>query len=95
MPIHDKINKYYWKCIKRRWAIFRTILIEHGEHKKDNCFIIYILTHQISTVKHHCEILKNKIKKPELNFKFKRGSSQVTKNVSNQIVKIQRKGKEL
>lgn len=62
LRIRDQNYIYYWKCTKRCGATFRTIF-EHGEHKQDNCFIINDHSHAPDTVKHHCKILKNKIKK--------------------------------
>jgi len=108
LRIRDQNNIYYWKCTKRCGATFRTIF-EHGEHKQDKCFINNDHSHAPDTVKHHCKILKNKIKKCAQNSQDSPNqiyqneiancnviiSSQVTKNASKQIVKRQRKGKEL
>jgi len=74
LRISDQNNVYYWKCIKQCGATFLTIF-EHGEHKQDNCFIINDHSHAPDTVKHHCKILKNKIKK----------CAQATQDLPNQI----------
>jgi len=102
----DKENVYYWICVKKCGATFRTI-IKNNEHIKDESCTLMDHSHAPNPIKNECKIIKNKIKTAALQSQDNPHkiyqeqiigvpsvvSSQICKNASKQLIKRQRKGK--